>query len=113
MSFPDRAPREWESCRRSWLCTRTATQAPYERAQSLQQNTNCEQERGAESHLPQGRHDIDCDGTHRLKEQGTNEGGCNRSGPGQNGDEDEAAGRGPICHVRIDMADGERGERTA
>src|SRR4029077_4362038 len=65
-----------------------------------------------ESHLPQGRHNIDRNGTQRLEYQRTNEGGRDRGGSSKDGDKDEAAGGRPIGHIRIDMADRKRSERA-
>ena len=45
--------------------------------------------------------------------QRADEGGGDRAGAGEDGHEDEAAGRGPVRHVGIDMADGQRRERAA
>ncbi len=49
----------------------------------------------------------------KFEDQRTDEGRRDRARAREDGDEDEPAGGGPISHLRIDMLNDERTERTA
>ena len=84
-----------------------------QRAEPFRQEQDGQQQRGAERSSAKAGHVGDGERAHQLEHQRADEGRGDRAGAGQDRDEDEAAGRRPVGHVGIDMADRERGQRAA
>ena len=88
-------------------------QAMEQRAEAFRQEQDGQQQRRAEDDLPGAGHEIDGDRAHQLEHQRADEGGGDRAGAGEDGDEHEAARGRPIRHVGIDMRHRQRRERAA
>src|SRR5690349_23606904 len=71
--------------------------------QSLGQEDDDEEQRGAEAQLPGIRREVVRGGANRAVDQRAGEWGDHVARPGEDGDEDEFTGGGPERHLRIDV----------
>src|SRR6185312_6548923 len=84
-----------------------------ERPYPLGQENDQHEKRRAEAHLPGVGRKVVGQGVDRTVDQSPDERRDHVAGAGEDRDEDEFAGGGPVGHLGIDVSDRGRGERAA
>src|SRR3954466_704189 len=107
------APKRLHSPRASRMAGITRAHFAYQRPEALRQEDDDDEQRGAERELPGVRRQVVRGGVDDLVDERAGERRHHAAGAGEDGDEDELAGGCPERHIRIDVPDGGRGERTA